>query len=158
MLVGAVLGPQQAEHRQLDVVRLATELLDDQLELGVGEAELAVPGGGDGQGAEYRACARRLSVRPDRRCFGRSARVVIPRMGSSTVIRSAAPTLIALAALALPVGAAAGTSEDPPKAELATTGNDSELLESVPIATAAGLDDRVAMSLGPDELEPNPGR
>lgn len=74
-------------------------------------------------------------------------------MGNSTVIRSAAPTLIALAALALPVGAAAGTSEDPPKAELATTGNDSELLESVPIGTTVGLDDRVVMSLGPDELE-----
>ena len=44
MLVGAVLGPQQAEHRQLDVVRLAAELLDDQLELGVGESELAVLG------------------------------------------------------------------------------------------------------------------
>ena len=28
MLVGAVLGPEQAEHRQLDVVRLAPELLD----------------------------------------------------------------------------------------------------------------------------------
>ncbi len=42
VLVGAVLGPEQAEHRQLDVVRLAAELLDDQLVLGVGEAELAV--------------------------------------------------------------------------------------------------------------------
>jgi hypothetical protein len=37
-----VLGPQQAEHRQLDVVRFTPELVDDQLELGVGEAELAV--------------------------------------------------------------------------------------------------------------------
>ena len=30
VLVGAVLGPHQREHRQLDVVRLAAELLDDQ--------------------------------------------------------------------------------------------------------------------------------
>ena len=42
VLVGAVLGPEQAEHRQLDVVRLAPELLDDQLVLGVGQPELAV--------------------------------------------------------------------------------------------------------------------
>ena len=49
VLVGAVLGPQEAEHRQLDVVRLAPELLDDQLELGVGEPELAVLGGRGGQ-------------------------------------------------------------------------------------------------------------
>ena len=51
MLVGAVLGPQQAEHRQLDVVRLAAQLLDDQLVLGVGEAELAVLCGAGGHAA-----------------------------------------------------------------------------------------------------------
>ena len=45
VLVGAVLGPEQAEHRQLDGVRLAPHLLDDQLELGVGQAQLAVLGG-----------------------------------------------------------------------------------------------------------------
>ena len=44
VLVGAVLGPEQAEHRQLDVVRLAAELLDDQPVLVVGQAELAVFG------------------------------------------------------------------------------------------------------------------
>ena len=42
VLVGAVLRPHQREHRQLERVRLAAELLDDQLVLGVGEAELAV--------------------------------------------------------------------------------------------------------------------
>ena len=42
VLVGAVLGPKQREHRQLDVVGLAPELLVDQLELGVGQPELAV--------------------------------------------------------------------------------------------------------------------
>ena len=51
VLVGAVLGPEQAEHRQLDVVRLAPQLLDDQLVLGVGEAELAVFGGGGAHAA-----------------------------------------------------------------------------------------------------------
>ncbi len=44
VLVGAVLGPEQAEHRQLDVVGLAAQLLDDQLELGVGQPQLAVLG------------------------------------------------------------------------------------------------------------------
>ena len=51
VLVGAVLGPEQAEHRQLDVVWLALELLDDQLILGVGEPELAVLGGADAHAA-----------------------------------------------------------------------------------------------------------
>jgi DNA modification methylase len=37
-----VLGPKQAEHRQLHPVRLTTELLADQSELGVGQAQLAV--------------------------------------------------------------------------------------------------------------------
>ena len=46
VLVGAVLGPHQREHRQLDVAGLAAEALDDQLVLGVGEPELR---GGDGR-------------------------------------------------------------------------------------------------------------
>ena len=44
VLVGAVLGPKEREHRQLDVVRLTPELRVDQLELGVGQPELAVLG------------------------------------------------------------------------------------------------------------------
>jgi hypothetical protein len=59
----------------------------------------------------------------------------------------------ALAALALPAAATAGGSEEPPKAELATTGNDSELVRSVPIAASAGLKERVVMSLGPESLK-----
>ena len=43
VLVGAVLGPQQGEHRELDLVRVALEQLADALVLGVGEPELAVP-------------------------------------------------------------------------------------------------------------------
>ena len=39
VLVGAVLGPQQREHRQLDLVGRAAQLLHDQLVLGRGEAE-----------------------------------------------------------------------------------------------------------------------
>ena len=42
MLVGAVLRPQQREHGQLDVVRLAAEPVADQPVLGIGEPELPV--------------------------------------------------------------------------------------------------------------------
>ncbi len=45
VLVGAVLRPEEREHRQLDVVRLAAQLLVDELELGVGQPELAMLGG-----------------------------------------------------------------------------------------------------------------
>jgi hypothetical protein len=42
VLVAAVLGPEQREDGELEVVRLALEQLDDPLELVVGEAERAV--------------------------------------------------------------------------------------------------------------------
>jgi hypothetical protein len=42
MLVAAVLRPQQREDRQLEMVRLAVEQLDDTRVLGVGEAERLV--------------------------------------------------------------------------------------------------------------------
>jgi len=42
MLVAAVLGPQEREDRQLEVVRLALEQLDDSRELPVREAERPV--------------------------------------------------------------------------------------------------------------------
>ena len=42
VLVAAVLGPHQREDGELDLVRLAPHLLDDQVVLGVGEPELAV--------------------------------------------------------------------------------------------------------------------
>ena len=65
VLVGAVLGPQQAEHRQLDVVGLAPELRVDQLVLVVGEPELAVLGGGDGQGdGVSRLCTSSFTLTP----------------------------------------------------------------------------------------------
>ena len=48
VLVGAVLRPHQREDRELDLVRLALHVLDDELVLAVGETELAVAGGGHG--------------------------------------------------------------------------------------------------------------
>jgi hypothetical protein len=57
-----------------------------------------------------------------------------------------------LAALALPARAGAGVLPEPPKADLATTGNDSELIESIPLAKQPGTRERVVMSLGPDQL------
>jgi hypothetical protein len=42
VLVRAVLGPEQREHRQLDLVWLTAGELDDALVFGVGEPELAV--------------------------------------------------------------------------------------------------------------------
>ena len=68
-------------------------------------------------------------------------------------MRRPAPILVALATLALPASAGAGILPEPNKPELATTGNDSELVTSVPIATSPGLKDRVVMSLGPEELK-----
>ena len=47
---------------------------------------------------------------------------------------------------------AAGLLEEPEKADLITTGNRSELVEAVPVATEPGLKERVVMSLGPEEL------
>jgi hypothetical protein len=42
VLVGAVLGPHQRQHRQLGVAGLAAEELDDELVLVVGQPERAV--------------------------------------------------------------------------------------------------------------------
>jgi hypothetical protein len=44
VLVAAVLGPEQREDRQLEVVRVATEQLADTVELPVRETECAVKG------------------------------------------------------------------------------------------------------------------
>jgi hypothetical protein len=42
VLVAAVLGPEQREHRELEVVREPSEQLADTVELAVGQAEAAV--------------------------------------------------------------------------------------------------------------------
>ena len=47
MLVAAVLGPEQGEDRELEVVRLPLEQVDDARVLPVGEAEGRVPRFGD---------------------------------------------------------------------------------------------------------------
>ena len=49
MLVAAMLGPEQREDRQLEVIRLPLEQLDDALQLPVGQSESAMNrDGGDG--------------------------------------------------------------------------------------------------------------
>jgi hypothetical protein len=66
-----------------------------------------------------------------------------------------AACLIALAAIAIPAGAGAAQGPlSPPPAELATTGNSSELVESVPIAKRPDAQPRVVMSLNPEKFEP----
>ena len=77
-------------------------------------------------------------------------------MGGPTHNRGGAALLAALALLALPAGAGAGIigGGNPPKADVATTGNDSELLTKVPISKKPGTRERVAMRLGPDQLKP----
>jgi hypothetical protein len=45
VLVAAVLRPEEREDRQLEVVRLALEQVDDALELSVGQSQLAMNGG-----------------------------------------------------------------------------------------------------------------
>ena len=50
--------------------------------------------------------------------------------------------------------AAKGAPTGPPPAELATTGNSSELIETVPIARKRNEQPRVVMSLSPEKLEP----
>jgi len=67
----------------------------------------------------------------------------------------AAGALIVAAALFAPQSASAQLIEPaaPPKAELATTGNHSELVKTVPIVPTMGADDRVVMSLGPEQLK-----
>jgi hypothetical protein len=48
MLVAAVLRPEQREDRQLEMIRLAPEQVDDAVELAVREAERAMNGNGGG--------------------------------------------------------------------------------------------------------------
>jgi hypothetical protein len=71
-------------------------------------------------------------------------------MAASTPIRRLAPPLAALVALALAAGADAG--KEPPRPDLSTSGNDSELVRAVPITTTAGATERTVVSLGPDQL------
>src|SRR5262245_4633795 len=71
VLVGAVLRPEQGEHRQLDLVRLPAEQLLDALVLVVGQPQLAVPSFGDGPHAAagwFAAARNRASPSSDPVC------------------------------------------------------------------------------------------
>ena len=71
------------------------------------------------------------------------------------VPRYIAPAIAAIAvatAMLLLAGAAAGSVLAAPR--LATTGDDSELVRALPIATEQYTNERVVMSLGPDKLRP----
>ena len=74
-------------------------------------------------------------------------------MFSSRQICRIALALAALVALTAPAGTRAGEPNPAvPEASVDSTGNNSELVSSVPIATSPGLSDTVVMSLGPDDL------
>jgi hypothetical protein len=64
---------------------------------------------------------------------------------------TAAAIVIAAAVIAIP---GAGAAQKPPKADLATTGNASELIKTVPIGKTPNEKPRVVMSLPPEKLEP----
>jgi hypothetical protein len=73
MLVAAVLGPEKREDRELEVVRLALEQLDDALQLPVGQPESTVYwdrvqwlGGDSGQVVQSSREARRQPPRLER--------------------------------------------------------------------------------------------
>ncbi len=156
VLVGAVLGPQQAEHRQLDAVGLAPELVDDQLELGVGEAELAVLGKCCDRLAQVIRQSRRSSCRHVRRARAlsteRSTATSRPsaccdrRMGGPTRTLLAAPALAAIAALiALAAARCAArrrrrrrSCPARPRRPTRRRGDESELLERDPDLQAPG--------------------
>ena len=57
VLVAAVLGPHQREDGELDLVRLAAQLVDDQLVLGVGEPELAMLAHAGTRAADRNSCS-----------------------------------------------------------------------------------------------------
>jgi len=84
------------------------------------------------------------------------ARVGCEDMGRSASLRLAVLRLCLLLGLAALAGSAVATAgilpEKVERADLSTTGDRSELVESVPISTVAGGDERVVMSLGPDQL------
>lgn len=82
-------------------------------------------------------------------------------MGNPCPTRLPAPRLLITSALivfAVAVGTASALAgvlspDEPPQAKLSTTGDDSELLDAVPISKQPGTRERVVMSLGPDQLE-----
>ena len=59
----------------------------------------------------------------------------------------------AVLAIAVPAAVGAGGVPKLPKAELSSTGNESELLPAVPISKRPAMRERVVMSLGPDKFD-----
>src|SRR5687768_4428846 len=76
-------------------------------------------------------------------------------MGAAPQMRLAAPIVVCLAVL-VPATAGAGLAQEgkTAKADLATTGDDSEVLRAVPIARKPGKRDRVAMRIAPSDFGP----
>jgi hypothetical protein len=74
-----------------------------------------------------------------------------PRQIATRRLAAAVSALAALLAVVPAATASAGVLK-PDASRLATTGNDSELVKAIPIATQQYTDERVAMSLGPEEL------
>ena len=74
-------------------------------------------------------------------------------MGSIPTIFRAVLALAVVAAFVVPASTNAGLGIKPaPEASVDSTGNNSELVSTVPIASAPGLSDTVVMSVGPDDL------
>ena len=85
--------------------------------------------------------------------MGRPSPNRLPRaLGRRAPLLSAALLAAAVTAGAGVAGAGVLTPEAP-KAELATTGDNGELLQGVPISKTPGSRERVVYSLGPDQLE-----
>jgi hypothetical protein len=78
-------------------------------------------------------------------------------MGRPSRVRFIAPRFILGAVLLFAFPATAGAQlipdEEQPKAELSTTGNHSEIIKAIPISKKPAKRERVAMSLGPEQLK-----
>ena len=93
MLVAAVLGPQDGEDRELEVVRRAAEQLADALELPVGETESAMERLlGKGLLGGYCSQEASLALRSDGPCGDRGGQR--PRRGRREPVPSATPPRI----------------------------------------------------------------
>ncbi len=96
MLVAAVLRPEQREHGELEVVRVAREQRADSLVLPVGEAECAMERR-IRRGAQRVSLADAASDEPAR-CFSASP-AVLAAVGSLSTMRSYWPLILLLAAM-----------------------------------------------------------
>lgn len=76
-------------------------------------------------------------------------------MGGQTISWRTVALAVALAALVVSLGGVAAlAAKQVPAAVVATTGNDSELVKTVPIGTSPTAKQRVVMSLRPEDFEP----